>query len=261
MTNVSNIPWLSAYKPNPAATLRLFCFPYAGSSALMYRDWARNLPGWIEVCPVQLPGRGARLREKPFVRMDQVVKSLLGEMRSYLTKPFAFFGHSMGAVIGFEITRLLRRENAVLPKHLFVSGRGAPQRMVPKAPTYNLPDAEFKQELQRLKGTPAEVLEHPELMEVVMPLLRADFELIQTYTYTYEQPLNIPLTAFGGVDDEISREDLEGWREETTGPFSLQMFAGDHFYLTTNQQLLPPVLTQELAASGLGSEKPYSVAP
>jgi medium-chain acyl-[acyl-carrier-protein] hydrolase len=259
MTNAANISWLSCYKPNPAATVRLFCFPYAGGSALIYRDWARNFPEWIEVCPVQLPGRGARLREKPFVRMDQLVKSLLREMRPYLTTPFAFFGHSMGAVIGFEITRLLRRENAKLPVHLFISGRGAAQLTPPKPPTYNLPDAEFKQELQRLAGTPAEVLAHPELMEVVMPLLRADFELIQTYNYTYEPPLNIPLTALGGLDDDITREQLEGWRDETTGPFSLRMFAGDHFYLTTNQQLLPPLLTKELAACGLGSEKPYSL--
>ena len=258
MTSVANISWLSRYKPNPAASLRLFCFPYAGSSALIYKDWARSFPEWVEVCPVQLPGRGARLRERPFVRVEQLVKALLGEMRPYLSKPFAFFGHSMGAVIGFEITRLLRRENAVLPVHLFVSGRCAPQLWVPKAPTYNLPDAAFKQELQRLKGTPAEVLAHPELMEVVMPLLRADFELIQTYTYRYEPPLNIPLTALGGLEDEISREDLEGWRAETTAAFSLRMFAGDHFYLTTNQQLLPPILTQELSLNGLGNEKPFS---
>ena len=259
MTNATNISWLSCYKPNPAATLRLFCFPYAGSSALIYRDWTRSFPEWVEVCPVQLPGRGARLREKPFVRMDQLVKSLLREMRPFLSKPFAVFGHSMGAVIGFEITRLLRRENGPQPVHVFVSGRSAPQVMVPKPPTYNLPDAAFKQELQRLKGTPAEVLAHPELMEVVMPLLRADFELIQTYTYKYEQPLNIPMTALGGLEDDISREQLEGWRAETTGPVSVRMFAGDHFYLTTNQQLLPPIITQELSASGLGSEKPYSV--
>lgn len=251
MTNVNNISWLSCYKPNPAATVRLFCFPYAGSSALIYRDWVRSFPEWIEVCPVQLPGRGARLREKPFVRMDQLVKSLLREMRSYLSKPFAFFGHSMGAVIGFEITRLLRRENAMLPVHLFISGRGAPQTMVPKPPTYNLPDAAFKQELQRLKGTPAEVLAHPELMEVVMPLLRADFELIQTYSYTYEQPLNVPLTALGGLEDDISRQSLEDWRAETTGPFSVRMFAGDHFYLTTNQQLLPTILAEELSVTDL----------
>lgn len=260
MTNAANIPWLSCYKPNPAATLRLFCFPYAGGSALIYRDWVSSFPASVEVCPVQLPGRGRRLREKPFVQVNQLVKALLNDMRPYLSKPFAFFGHSMGAVIGFEMARLLRRENGPLPVHVFVSGRCAPQRAVPKEHTYNLPDAEFKQELQRLKGTPAEVLEHPELMEVVMPLLRADFELVQTYAYSYEQPLSIPLTALGGLEDEISREDLEGWRAETTAAFSVRMFAGDHFYLNTNQQLLLSVVKQELASHALGNEKSTSSA-
>src|SRR5687768_3047054 len=253
MTGVDKVvPWLSCYKPNPASKLRLFCFPYAGSGALIYRDWSRSLPAHVEVCPVQLPGRGSRQRETPFIRMDQLVKATLREMRPYLDKPFAFFGHSMGAIIGFEIARLLRREDATLPVHLFVSGRSGPPVRKPTTHTYNLPDAAFMDELQRLKGTPAEVLEHPELMQVLMPLIRADFELIQTYTYSDEPPLNIPLTAIGGLQDEITREELEGWRAQTTGAFSLRMLSGDHFYLTTNQQFLLPILAQELSRNGLG---------
>jgi len=181
------------------------------------------------------------------------VKTLRQEMRYYLDKPFAFFGHSMGAVISFEIARLLRRENATLPVHLFVSGRAAPQLPRFKSTTYDLPDAEFIEELLRLKGTPAEVLEHPELMQVVLPLLRADFELIETYSYIDEPPLSVPLTAIGGLeDDEISRDDLEGWRAQTTQAFSLRMLPGDHFFLTTNQSLLLPVVAQELYRDGLG---------
>jgi medium-chain acyl-[acyl-carrier-protein] hydrolase len=245
------VPWLSCYKPNPAAKLRLFCFPYAGSGALIYRNWSRSLPAHVEVCPVQLPGRGSRQRETPFIRMDQLVKATLREMRPYLDKPFAFFGHSMGAIIGFEMARLLRRDDATLPVHLFVSGRSGPPVRKPTTQTYNLPDAAFMEELQRLKGTPAEVLEHPELMQVLIPLIRADFELIQTYTYSDEPPLNIFLTAIGGLQDEITREELEGWRAETTSAFSLRMLSGDHFYLTTNQQLLLPILAQELSRNGL----------
>jgi medium-chain acyl-[acyl-carrier-protein] hydrolase len=184
--------------------------------------------------------------------MELLAKAVLSEMRPYLDRPFAFFGHSMGAVISFEIARLLRREQTTLPIHLFVSGRPAPQIPEPKRYTYNLPDPAFMKELLRLKGTPAEVLEHPELMQVVMPLLRADFELIQTYTYTDEPPLNIPLTAIGGLEDEISREKLEGWRAQTTRAFSLRLLPGDHFYLTTNHRLLLPLLTQELSRNGLG---------
>jgi medium-chain acyl-[acyl-carrier-protein] hydrolase len=254
MTGVDKIiPWLSYSRPNPAAKLRLFCFPYAGGGALIYRNWYKNLPAQVEVCPVQLPGRGSRLRDTPFTRMDLLAKTFLREMRSYLDKPFAFFGHSMGAIISFEIARLLRREDGALPVHLFVSGRSAPQLSEPKVPTYNLPDAEFIEELERLKGTPAEVLKHPELMQVVLVLLRADFKLIETYIYNDEPPLNIPLTAIGGLeDDEISRENLEGWHAQTTKAFSLRMLPGDHFYLTTNQQLLLALLAQELYRDGLG---------
>jgi medium-chain acyl-[acyl-carrier-protein] hydrolase len=253
MTAVDNIvPWLSCYRPNPAAKLRLFCFPYAGGGAHIYRNWFKSLPAHVEVCPVHLPGRGSRQRETPFIRMELLAKAVLSEMRSYLDKPFAFFGHSMGAVISFEIARLLRREEAALPVHLFISGRSAPQIQEPKMQTYDLPDAAFMEELLRLKGTPSQALEHRGLMEVVMPLLRADFELIQTYAYTDEPPLNVPLTAIGGLEDEISREDLDGWRAQTTRAFSLWMLAGDHFYLTKNQQLLLPLLTQELSRNGFG---------
>jgi surfactin synthase thioesterase subunit len=247
-----NVPWLAPYKENPAAQLRLFCFPYAGGGAPIYSRWVKSLPPQVEVCPVQLPGRGGRLLETPFTRMGPLVQDLTRELRPYSDKPFAFFGHSMGAAIGFEIARLLRREGAPSPAHLFVSGRRAPQLQRPERPTYNLPEAELIEELRRLKGTPAEVLEHPELMKVLLPVLRADFELIQTYEPRDEPPLDIPLTAFGGLeDDEVGREGLEGWRAHTIRAFSLRVFPGDHFYLTASQQLLLPALTQELFRHGL----------
>ena len=253
MTGVNkNIPWLASYRQNPAAQLRLFCFPYAGGGAAVYSQWFKSLPPQVEVCPVQPPGRGSRLNKTPFTRIEPLVESLAREMHSYLDKPFAFFGHSMGAAIGFEIARLLRREGAPLPAHLFVSGRTAPQLKKPERPTYNLPEPELIEELRRLKGTPAEVLAHPELMKVVLPLLRADFELIQTYKSTDEPPLDIPVSAFGGLEDvEINRESLEGWRAQTTRSFTLRMLPGDHFYLTTNQHLLLPLLSQELYRHGL----------
>ena len=257
MTPVDKIiSWPGGSGPNPAAELRLFCFPYAGGGALTYRHWSRNLPAQVEVCAVQLPGRGSRLHEPPFTRMEPLVKAVLGELRSYLDKPFAFFGHSMGAVISFELARLLRREQARLPVHLFVSGRSAPQLSRDKLPTFGLSNAEFIEELLRLKGTPPEVLNHPELMQVVLPLLRADFELIETYAYTHEPPLNIPLTAFGGLADlDISRESLGGWRAQTTAAFSLRMLSGDHFYLTANEELLLSVLAKELYKDGFGKRE------
>jgi medium-chain acyl-[acyl-carrier-protein] hydrolase len=249
-----NFPWLASYKPNPAARLRLFCFPYAGGSAVVYGSWWKSLPPHVEVCPVQLPGRGGRLMEKPYTQMGPLVADVASALRPLFDKPFAFFGHSMGAAIGFEVTRLLRREGARLPAHLFVSGRGAPQLRKPPEYAYKLPEAEFIEELRRLKGTPAEVLEHPELMQIVMPLVRADFEVIQTYSAADELPLDVPLSAYGGLtDEEVSREDLEAWGAQTTRAFSARMLPGDHFYLTANQHLLLPLLAQELNRYGHAS--------
>ncbi|HEX8291333.1 MAG TPA: alpha/beta fold hydrolase [Pyrinomonadaceae bacterium] len=243
----NNTPWLASYHRNPAAKMRLFCLPYAGGSAFVYNNWFKSLPPQVEVCPVQLPGRGSRILERPFTRMETLVEAMTAALRPLFNKPFAFFGHSMGAAVSFEVTRRLRREGSALPVHLFISGNRAPQLRTQQTRTYDLPEAAFIEELRRLKGTPAEVLEHPELMEVVTPLLRADFELIETYVAADEPPLDVPMTVYGGIlDVDVPREALEAWSAQTTGPFSCRMVPGDHFYLTSNQRLLLPLLAKEL---------------
>lgn len=249
MTNRFNAnPWLANHKPNPQASLRLFCFPYAGGAASIYHKWPGMFPATIEICPVQIPGRGERLREPPFTQFPPLTQTIAEGLREMLDKPFAFFGHSMGAIISFELTRLLRRQGGPLPVHLFVSGRSAPTIPDADPPTYDLPEPEFIEELQRLKGTPKEVLEHPELMELLIPLLRADFELIQNYLYTPEPPLDCPITAFGGLqDDEVSRENIEAWHEQTTRAFSLRMLQGDHFFLNHSLHPIIEVVCRELA--------------
>lgn len=242
--------WLAHYRPNPRAALRLFCFPYAGGSALLYRNWAGVLPESVEVCPVQLPGRGNRLGEAPFNDMRPLVASLARALTPYFDKPFAFFGHSMGAMISFELARLLRREAGREPFHLFVSGRAAPQVYEPDLRTYELPEAEFIEELRRLNGTPAEVLDNPELMQVMLPLLRADFKVIHAYEYEPGPPLGCHISAYGGLQDaEVSREKLEAWREQTTAGFVLRMLPGDHFFLHASQQYLLRTVAQELMRS------------
>ncbi len=239
--------WLSGYTPNPRADLRLFCFPYAGGAANIFHAWSKSLPTRVEVCPVQLPGRVSRLREPAFTGLEPLVETAARELLPYFDKPFAFFGHSMGAIISFELAHRLRLEHSHEPVHLFVSGRRAPQIPEDEPPTYNLPDDKFLDELRRLKGTPPEVLEHEELMKLVLPVLRADFELIQTYRYSPRTPLECPLTVFGGLDDtEVTRESLELWREMTTGAFKLRMLPGDHFFLNTAQPLLLQILARDL---------------
>ncbi|HKU75298.1 MAG TPA: thioesterase II family protein [Pyrinomonadaceae bacterium] len=241
-----NSPWLPNHKPRPQSQLRLFCFPYAGGSALTYRKWQDSLPPDIEVCPVQLTGRGSRLRETPFRDHTALVLALAQGLTPYLDKPCAFFGHSMGAIISFELARYLQQENGFEISHLFVSGRRAPQFPRTDPYTFNLPEAEFVEELRRLNGTPSEVLFHPELMNLMLPLLRADFELIETYSYVPGPPLTCPITAFGGLDDEEVKDVLDPWREQTGGPFSLHMFPGDHFFVNTAHRQLTEVIAKKL---------------
>lgn len=239
--------WLTKFEPNDKARVRLFCFPYAGGGAYIFRGWPKGLPPTVEVCSVQLPGRQTRLKEAPLTCLLTLVEKVAQAIRVYLDKPFAFFGHSMGALISFELARYLRREDGIEPVRLLVSGRAAPQLPSARLPIYNLPTPEFTEKLRDLKGTPEDVFEHPELMQLALPLLRADFQMIETYTYTTEAPLSCQIAAFGGLkDDEVSREHLEAWREQTTAGFTLRMFDGDHFFIQHAEPLLLRTLSQEL---------------
>jgi medium-chain acyl-[acyl-carrier-protein] hydrolase len=196
---------------------------------------------------VQLPGRGSRLAEVPFQHLPDMIEALAGALSSLWDKPFAFFGHSMGALIGLELARWLRRERDIMPVHLFVSGRRAPQLPEPESPTYNLPEAEFVRRLRILNGTPQGVLEHPELMQLMIPLLRADFSVCETYEHKSEPPLNCPLTVFGGIEDtEVPYEQLEPWRELTSSAFAIRMFPGDHFFLHPAQEGILRIIDQQL---------------
>ena len=185
-------------------------------------------------------------QEPPYTEMDQLVRVAGQALAPHLDKPFALFGHSMGALIAFELARHLRREYGTQPVHLFVSGRCSPQTMSEPF-DLQLFDFEFPEILRRNNGTPEEVLENPELMELVLPVLRADVALCKSYVYTPEPPFSFPITAFGGLDDHgVPRSYLEGWREHTTGPFVLRMFPGDHFFLNSSRLPLLEAISKEL---------------
>ena len=248
--NTGDIQWVRSLKPNPQAVLRLFCFPYAGGSDLTFRTWPLELPAGVEVCGIQLPGHGNRLREPLIDRMEPLVAALTPMLVPYLDRPFAFFGHSMGAMIGFELAHRLRRQHGLEPIHLFVSGRCAPQTPVTEPPTYNLPEPQLLEELRRLNGTPKEVFEQPELLKLMIPLMRTDFELCQTYAHSPEPPLNCPITVFGGLEDhDTPQTDLEAWRTQTTGAFRLYTLPGDHFFIHSSQPFILQVISQELQAA------------
>lgn len=249
MKNKTENQWLSFPRPRPQAKLRLFCFPYAGGSAQIFRSWPDALPETVEVCLVHLPGRGMRIRESHFTRLLPLAHASAEAMRPYCDKPFAMFGHSMGAMISFEVARYLRSRYGIEPVQLFVSGRRAPHIPDTSPPTHDLPTDELIEELKRIKGTPREVLADAELMDIFLPILRADFEVCHTYVYSQGEPLSCPIIAFGGIeDDEETRDLIEAWREQTTGGFSLRMFQGDHFFLHSSEHTFLNVLYRELYA-------------
>jgi surfactin synthase thioesterase subunit len=226
--------WVTYPRANPGADIRLFCLPYAGGGASVYRLWLSGLPSFVELCPIQLPGRENRFRDRMFTSLPPLVQAIAQAIYPHLDKPFVFFGHSMGAKLAFELARLLRREHGPEPLHLFVSGHGAPHIAGTEAPIHTLPDAEFIREVQRYEGLPQEVLESEELMRYLVPILRADFSVNETYVYTEEAPLRSSITAYGGLRDEnVSRDDIEAWREQTTTSFDFLMFPGGHFFLQT----------------------------
>jgi medium-chain acyl-[acyl-carrier-protein] hydrolase len=182
-----------------------------------------------------------------FNRLLPLVKAISQALLPHLDKPFAFFGHSMGGLVSFELARLLRNQYNLNSVHLFVSGSRAPQVPALRSPIHALPESLFLAELRRLNGTPEAVLENAELMQLLLPTLRADFAVIETYVYATEPPLDCPITAFGGLQDqEVNCNHLEAWRNQTSASFSLQMLPGDHFFLESAQPLLLQALYQEL---------------
>lgn len=246
-TTLTSAAWVTCPRPNPQARLRLFCFPYAGGWALNFRTWPESLPTTVEVCPVQLPGRGTRLLEPPFTRLEPLVQALAIALFPHLDKPFAFFGHSMGGLVSFELARLLRRKYGLGPVHLFVSGCRAPHVPATKPQIHALPEPAFLEELRHLNGTPEAVLKNAELRQLFLPALRADFAVVETYVYTVEPTQDFPITAFGGLQDpQLSCDQLEAWRDQTNASFSLHMFPGDHFFLHSAQPLLLQTLSQKL---------------
>lgn len=238
--------WLLV-SPTPQPRLRLFCFPFAGGGASTYLPWLKAFPEGVEVCPVQLPGREGRRQELAFDRARPLVETLAQDLSPLFDRPFAFFGHSMGALISFELARELRRRRMPSPCHLFVSGHRAPHCSDPDPPMHDLPEPDFIKRMGELNGTPKEVLENLDLVRLFIPLMRRDAALCETYQHTPEEALSCPITAYGGSEDaKATREELDAWREHTLRGFLLQMFPGDHFYLLRDRLPLLRVLSSSL---------------
>jgi len=214
--------------------IKLFCFPYAGGAVASYNQWRQYFEKTIEFRPIELAARGRRMREPNYNSIDDAVDDVYHIIKNELvSEPYALFGHSMGSMIAFELAYKIRDNNLPMPAHIFFSGRAAPQ--VPrdnKRKLHHLPDDEFKKEMLEMGGTPKEFFEHPELMEVFLPLLRGDFRLTETYTHGEKNaPLDCNITVLSGKQDEDTTEEVEAWRIHTQKKCDIHYFDGDHFFI------------------------------
>ncbi|MGJ5176285.1 thioesterase II family protein [Bradyrhizobium oligotrophicum] len=240
--------------------MRLICLPYAGGSATIYARWKRSLPSWIDVVPLELPGRGARmdepLHEDPAALADQLAAELVD---ATLASPFVLFGHSLGGLIAFEIAHRLLGLGVQTPQMLLVAGTEAPAMRDDSRWRVPLGDDALRAELLRLNGTPQEALQSREIMQAALPVLRADFLMCGNYVHRRRRPLPCPIRVFGGDRDETRAEALQAWRGETSASFGLDMLAGDHFFIHGRQaellNLIAAVLARQerpqLAAAGV----------
>lgn len=244
---LSSSPWFIPMPLRASARLRLFCFPYAGGGSATFRRWRELVPDVIELVAIQLPGRETRFDEPPLRDMNELVEQLADAITPHLDRPYATFGHSLGTLVSYELVLALQRRKLPLPRRMLMSGRGAPHVMRGGKDCDLLSDAEFVDELRQMQGTPEEILANGELMQMLLPALRADFSLARNYQR--EEPAFLPcgLSVYGGLSDSgVSRVALEEWQSYTEEGITLRMFPGGHFFVDSASHLLLHALVRDL---------------
>ena len=227
-------------RPEPAASFRrrLFCFPFAGGGAAIFRPWRSALPRDVEVIGVQLPGREGRFREPLFKAMAPLVEQLAEAIQPLFDRPVTFFGHSAGALMAFELARTMEANWGLRLERLIIGGCNPPHLQSPlNYSLHHLPDAELVDAMRKLNGTPQVIFDDPELMQLFLPVVRADIGLAETYACPAGAKLGCPITALWGErDGHTSREAVQRWSELTGKEFSMRVVNGDHFFPATNRE-------------------------
>lgn len=245
------------YRDDSGVRFRILCFPHAGGTALAYRSWRASAAPRLDFCPIELPGRATRISEPPFRSMADLIENLSETLQPLLQVPFAFFGHSVGAVVALEAARRIRARDGKSAVHLFVSGRATPEPVPPDRHLHRLPDGALLAELGRLGGTPAAVLEHRQLMSALLPAIRADLALVETRDASPVGRLACPITAFAGVDDpSVGSGELDGWREVTDGIFRLFWLPGGHFHTPATAAAVVREMTRRMPSEPVRPGRP-----
>lgn len=239
-------PWIWRAR-RPRARWRLICFPHAGAGAGAYGEWARLLPAEVELAAVQLPGRQNRIAEEPVTEVGPLVKVLTQALRPVLDGDFAFFGHSGGAALAYEVAKALREKGGPQPSRLFLSAQPAPGTVGRVPVMHTLSDEELGAAIVRLGGIEAEIAEDEEVMEGLLPTLRADFSLWERHRVEPGEPLDTPITVLSGdADPRAPKDTLYGWAAHTTGAFRTRFYPGGHFYFLDDPTELVAYLSQAL---------------
>lgn len=243
-----------------SAYARLICFPYAGGGAGVYQSWQKYLPEQLDLCRCLLPGREMRLSEAPISSLSELIAELEVHILPLLNKPTVFFGHSMGALIAFELCLALQKKGHALPNALVLSARRPPHLPNIRPNIHHLSDDDFLDAIQKLGGMPDEVIREKELLELVMPVIRADFCMLENYSYSEQSKVDCPIIAIGGIDDiYVPVNDLAKWRHHSRTGFSMQTFSGGHFYIKDQQDgvigLLEKIFTEHVMQNDNGASQ------
>lgn len=242
-------PWIKRFNTSDKGKLVLVCLPFAGGGTSSYRDWVNDLPAEVEILAIELPGRESRLREKPISDLGEVISQITSALMPQINgRPFVVFGHSLGALLGFELIRLFRRESYDLPLCFLASGREAPTEKEPGRDLHNLPDFDFINEMvSRYDGIPRQLLNEPELLELFLPAMKADLKLTETYQYQYEMPFDFPLHIMSGKQDtRLTQELLMPWSQQTFDSAPLSYFDGGHFFIRDSAKQVKAYIAEVL---------------
>jgi surfactin synthase thioesterase subunit len=240
---------LRCFDRRPSASVRLFCFPHAGGAASSFRAWPALLPGEVELQAVQYPGREDRLAAAPACTMGELVAGIVPALLPLLDLPYALFGHSMGAAVAYEVAVALQERDVPPPVHLFASAREAPKRSRGGDIHLGNDDALYA-DLVRLGGPGGELLANPELRAFVLPIVRNDYRLIETYGPSPMVPLECPITVLrGDSDPDVSEDDALAWKAATHAAFAVETFPGGHFYLVPQRRQVVAAMARVLQAA------------